>query len=127
MQNNIPFLIRIIISSLAVMITAWLLPGVHVEDYLTGILVALVLALLNAFLKPLLVIFTLPATLFTFGLFLFVINAVIILIADKLVSGLSVGGFWWAMLFSVVLTLITSILQSLGTKRRNNPNQDFHV
>jgi putative membrane protein len=127
MQNNIPFLIRIIISSLAVMITAWLLPGVHVEDYLTGILVALVLALLNAFLKPLLVIFTLPATLFTFGLFLFVINAVIILIADTLVSGLSVGGFWWAMLFSVVLTLITSILQSLGTKRRNNPNQDFHV
>lgn len=127
MHNNIPFLIRIIISSLAVMITAWLLPGVHVEDYLTGILVALVLALLNAFLKPLLVIFTLPATLFTFGLFLFVINAVIILIADTLVSGLSVGGFWWAMLFSVVLTLVTSILQSLGTKRTNNPNQDFHV
>jgi len=127
MHNNIPFLIRIIISSLAIMITAWLLPGVHVEDYLTGILVALVLALLNAFLKPLLVIFTLPATLFTFGLFLFVINAVIILIADKLVNGLSVGGFWWAMLFSVVLTLVTSILQSLGTKRTNNPNQDFHV
>ncbi len=108
--------IKIIISSLAVFLTAYLLPGVSVDTYITAIWVAIVLALLNGFLKPLLVIFTIPVTVVTLGLFLLVINAVIILLADNFVDGFYVSGFWWALLFSLVLSVITSLMESLGGK-----------
>jgi putative membrane protein len=108
--------IKIIISSLAVFLTAYLLPGVTVDTYVTAIWVAVVLALLNGFLKPLLVIFTIPVTLVTLGLFLLVINAAIILLADNFVDGFYVNGFWWALLFSLVLSVITSLMESLGGK-----------
>ena len=107
-------LIKIIISSLAVMVAGLLLPGVHIEDYFTGIAVALILAFLNAFLKPLLVILTIPATLVTFGLFLLVINAAIILLADYIVPGFVVDNFWWALLFSLLLSIITSLFERLN-------------
>lgn len=113
------FVIKIIISSLAVMVAGLVLPGVHIEDYFTGIAVALVLAFLNAFVKPLLVIFTIPATLFTFGLFLLVINALIILLADYIVPGFSVDNFWWALLFSLLLSLITSIFERLNGREED--------
>ena len=109
-------LIRIIISSLAVFLAAYLLPGVSVDSYITAIWVAIVLALLNGFLKPLLVIFTIPVTVVTLGLFLLVINAAIILLADNFVDGFYVSGFWWALLFSLVLSIITSLMESLGGK-----------
>lgn len=109
-------LIRIIISSLAVFLAAYLLPGVTVDSYITAIWVAIVLALLNGFLKPLLVIFTIPVTVVTLGLFLLVINAAIILLADNFVDGFYVSGFWWALLFSLVLSIITSLMESLGGK-----------
>jgi putative membrane protein len=108
--------IKIIISSLAVFLTAYLLPGVTVDTYVTAIWVAVVLALLNGFLKPLLVIFTIPVTLVTLGLFLLVINAAIIMLADNFVDGFYVNGFWWALLFSLVLSVITSLMESLGGK-----------
>ena len=108
--------IKIIISSLAVFLTAYLLPGVSVDTYITAIWVAIVLALLNGFLKPLLVIFTIPVTVVTLGLFLLVINAAIILLADNFVDGFEVSGFWWALLFSLVLSVITSLMESLGGK-----------
>ncbi len=110
------FLIKILISSLAVMVAGLLLPGVHIEDYFTGIAVALILAFLNAFVKPLLVILTIPATLFTFGLFLLVINAIIILLADYVVGGFEVDNFWWALLFSLLLSIVTSLFESLNGK-----------
>lgn len=109
-------IIKIIISSLAVFLTAYLLPGVTVDSYITAIWVAIVLALLNGFLKPLLVIFTIPVTVVTLGLFLLVINAAIILLADNFVDGFYVSGFWWALLFSLVLSVITSLMESLGGK-----------
>ena len=113
--------VKIIISSLAVFLTAYLLPGVSVDSYITAIWVAIVLALLNGFLKPLLIIFTIPVTVVTLGLFLLVINAAIILLADNFVDGFFVSGFWWALLFSLVLSIITSLMESLGGKPEKRP------
>jgi putative membrane protein len=92
--------------SLAVFAGAHLLPGIFVQDFLTSIVVALVLALLNIIVKPVLVLLTIPVTLITLGLFLLVINAVVVIIAGKLVPGFEVNGFWWALLFSVFLSLV---------------------
>ncbi len=110
------FLIRILLTALAVMLLAEFLPGVSVASYLTAIIVAIVLAILNLIVKPILVIFTLPVTVLTLGLFLLVINAVIILLADAFVSGFGVSGFWIALIFSLLLSLFQSVLFSfLGT------------
>ena len=103
-------IVRLLISALAVFACAYILPGVHVRNFTTAIIVAVILALLNAFLKPVLVILTIPVTVITLGLFLLVINAVIILLCAKLVDGFRVDGFWYAMLFSVVLSLINALL-----------------
>jgi putative membrane protein len=100
------------------MLTAWLLPGIHVDGFFTAILVALALALLNVFIKPIFIILTIPITIFTFGLFLFVINALIILIAGHFIGGFQVDGFWWALFFSIILTIISSLLGISG--RREN-------
>ena len=109
-------LVKIIISSLAVFLTAYLLPGVTVDTYITAIWVAVVLALLNGFLKPMLIILTIPVTLVTLGLFLLVINAAIILLASHFVDGFYVSGFWWALFFSLMLSILTSFMESLGGK-----------
>ncbi len=119
-------LIRLIISAIAVLVTDLLLPGVTISDMnttnglLTALLVAAVLGLLNALLKPILILLTLPVTLVTLGLFLLVINAVIVLIAARLVNGFTVDSFWWALGFSLLLSLVTSILSSFDKsgKRR---------
>ncbi|MBS1651731.1 MAG: phage holin family protein [Bacteroidetes bacterium] len=107
------FITRILISALSVMIVATLLKGVHINNFGTALLVAIVLAFLNTFLKPLLTILTIPITIFTLGLFLLFLNALMIILAGKLVNGFSVDGIGWALLFSVILSFITSILNSL--------------
>lgn len=84
--------LKILLTALAVIVLANILPGVEVSGYVSAIIVAAVIALLNMVVRPLLIFFTLPATLVTFGLFIFVINAIIILLADKLVSGFAVSG-----------------------------------
>jgi putative membrane protein len=106
------FIIRLLLSALAVVLLANILPGVSVASYWVAILVAVVLSLLNFVVKPLLVIFTLPVTILTLGLFLLIINAIIILLADWLVEGFDVAGIWWALLFSLLLSLLQSILFS---------------
>lgn len=108
------FIMRLIITALAAMVTAYILPGVQIKNFITALILALVLGLLNVLVKPILVILTLPATILTLGLFLLVINAVIILIASNLITGFKVNGFWWALLFSIVLTIINSIMLGLG-------------
>lgn len=110
------FILHLLVSSLAIFLTAYILPGVNVGAYSIAILVALVLAVLNAIVKPLLIILTIPITIFTFGLFLLAINAGIILIADWLVDGFHVDSFWWALLFSIVVSFIMSVFQKLGSK-----------
>jgi putative membrane protein len=111
------FIIRLLLNGLAIVLTAYLLPGVEVDAYGTAIVVALVLSIANVVVKPILIILTIPITVVTLGLFLLVINAVIILLADYLVDGFSVGGFWWALLFSLIMSVFNSITDDL-TKRR---------
>lgn len=109
------FLIQLVISTLAVLIASYLLPGVSIEDnsFFTALIVAAVLAFLNTVVKPIMIILTIPVTIISFGLFLLVINALIILLAAKLVEGFHVDGFWWALLFSLILSIVTSILESI--------------
>ncbi len=106
-------IIRILLTALAVILIAEFLPGVSVESYVTAIIVAVVLALLNLIVKPILVILTLPVTILTLGLFLLVINAVIILMAGSFISGFGVDGFWIALIFSLLLSVFQSILFSV--------------
>ncbi len=105
--------INLLINGLAVLISAYLLPGVKVDGYFTAIVVAVVLGIVNTILKPILILFTLPITILTLGLFTFVINALIILLVSSLVPGFSVKGFGWALIFSLVLSLVNSFLHSL--------------
>ncbi len=105
--------IKLLLTAIAVIILAKILPGVTLVGYGYAILVALVIGILNTLVKPILVFLTLPATVITLGLFLLVINAVIILLADYFLSGFSVTNFWWALLFSLLLSVLQSILHSL--------------
>jgi putative membrane protein len=105
--------LKILLTALAVIVLANILSGVTVTGYGAAIIVAIVIAILNMIVRPLLIFFTLPATIVTFGLFIFVINAVIILLADKLVDGFAVSGFWIALLFSILLSIFRSFLFSL--------------
>ncbi len=104
------FLLKVLVTSVNAFVLAWILDGVEIKDYFTAILVALVLALLDAFVKPLLVLLTLPATLLTLGLFLLVINAGIILLDAHFVGGFKVDGFWNALLFSILLSFFNSFV-----------------
>jgi putative membrane protein len=106
------FILKLLLSALAVVVLANILPGVSVDSYLTAIIVAVVLSLLNFLVKPILILFTLPITILTLGLFLLIVNALIILLADALVNGFSVSSIWWALLFSLLLSLLNSILHS---------------
>ena len=110
-------LIRILVTGLAVLISSYILPGVTVDGMVSAIIVAAVLMLINAVVKPIMIILTLPVTIFTLGLFLLVINAICILLASSLVPGFHVDGFWWALLFSVILAIINSIFE--GFARQN--------
>lgn len=115
-------LIRIFITALVAYGLSTVLSGVHIPQFTTALILALVLALLNTFIKPILVVLTFPITIITLGLFLFVINALIILLADKLLDGIKIDGFWWALLFSLLLSVVTSFANSAFNKgeKRNN-------
>lgn len=111
-------ILRILITAFIVVALANFLPGTGIKNYGTGIWVAIILGLMNVFVKPVLIILTLPVTVITFGLFLLVINAIIILLCSSLVSGFYVDGFWWALLFSLLLSFCQSILFA-GFKNSN--------
>lgn len=106
-------LIRILLSTIAVLVADLLLSGVHAPDLKTGLLVAVVLGVLNAVVRPLLLLFTLPVTVFTLGLFVLVINAAMVMLAASIVPGFVVNGFWWALAFSVLMWVVQSILLAL--------------
>ena len=110
------FIIRLLITAAAAYGLSMILKGVHIPDFKDALILAIVLALLNTFIKPLLVLLTLPFTIITLGLFLFVINAIIILLADGLMDGIKIDGFLWALIFSLVLSFVTSVLHSLLEK-----------
>jgi len=110
-------IIRFLLSGVAVLITSYLLPGVHTVHFGYALLVAAILSIVNAIIKPILVILTIPITILTLGLFLLVINALIILLVDALTPGFAVDGFWWALAFSLILSVLNSLISDV-TKQR---------
>lgn len=105
-------ILRILLTAVSVVILSKVLPHVFVDSYFTAVIVAIVLGLLNFIVKPVLTLLTLPITIVTLGLFLLIINALMILLADGLVDGFSVDGLWWALLFSLCLSFLQSIFFS---------------
>ena len=106
-------IIFFLINAISAMFAGYILPGVHVDSFLTALGIALVIALLSAVLKPIMVLLTLPITILTFGLFLLIINGFIVILADKLIAGFSVDSIWWAILFSIFVSAVASILGSI--------------
>lgn len=104
------FLLTWLLAAVSLMITAYLVPGFVINSFVAAILAAVVLGLVNAFVKPILVILTLPLTIFSLGLFLFVINAIAIWVAGALTPGFDVTGFLPALVGSIVLTVVSSVL-----------------
>ena len=111
-------LARWIVNAGALLLVAYLYPGVQVRDFLAALGAALVLGLVNALIRPILVILTLPVTLLTLGLFLFVINAGLFWLVAELVSGFTVTGFWAALVGSILYSLITLVTSWLLFPRR---------
>ena len=111
-------IVQFLLSGLAVLLTAYLLPGVDVDHYGYALLVALGLSLANVIVKPILIVLTIPITIITLGLFLLVINAIIILLVDYFVPGFEVDGFWWALAFSLILSVVNSIFSSLSKEKK---------
>lgn len=102
------------------MLAAYLLPGVHIENYGYALLVALLLSVANAIVKPILIVLTIPITIVTLGLFLLAINAAIILMVDYFVPGFGVDGFWWALAFSLILSVFNSMFSDLSKEKRED-------
>ena len=106
-------LINWIVSALVILVVAYFLPGVHVSGFVAALTVALVLGLINAIIKPIFVMLTLPLTVVTLGLFVFVINALLVMLASAIVPGFVVYGFFWALVFSLVLSISNAFVKSM--------------
>lgn len=117
------FFAKTVATALAVLVAAYILKGIQVDNTGTALIVALVLGLLNSFVKPILIILTIPITIFTLGLFLLVINIIIVKIAANLVSGFAVDGWVAALLFSLVVSFVSSIIEAIIGTNGNNTNK----
>lgn len=104
-------LISWIVSALAILASAYVLPGIKVDGFVAALTIAVVMGLVNAVIKPILIVLTLPINILTLGLLTLVINALLILLVAKIVPGFAVAGFWWAVAFSIVLSLVGAVLQ----------------
>lgn len=105
--------VKIILSALAVLVLSNFLPGISVESIESALVLAIVLGFLNTFLKPLLVLFTLPVTIFSLGLFLLVLNAIIVFIAAYFVNGFDVSGWLAAIIFGALMTIAETVINKL--------------
>ncbi|HEX5026472.1 MAG TPA: phage holin family protein [Agriterribacter sp.] len=106
------FIIRLFVTAAVAYGLAYILKGIHIDTYWTALIFALVLAIVNLIVRPILVILTIPLTIITLGIFLFVINALMVLLAAKVVDGIAIDGFWWALLFGLLLSIVSSLLLS---------------
>ena len=102
------WLVKVILSAVAVLVSAYLIPGIGVDTFFTAVVVALVLSIINLVFRPIFVLLTLPITFVTFGLFLLAINAFMIMLASSLVDGFHVSGFFPALIFGFVLSFLQS-------------------
>lgn len=105
-------LLRLIITAAVAYGLSKVLSGIEVADFWTAFIFAVILALLNVFVKPILILLTLPVTILTLGLFLFVINALVILLASRIVEGFVVENFWWGLLFALLLSIINTFINN---------------
>lgn len=103
-------IVRLLVNAGVIYGLAYILKGIHINSFWTALVFALVLGLVNLIVKPLLIILTIPLTILSLGLFLFVINALMVLLAAKLVNGITVDGFWWALLFGFLISVVSSLL-----------------
>jgi putative membrane protein len=106
------FIIKLFVTAAVAFGLAHLLKGIHIDTYWTALVFSLVLAIANIIVRPILVILTIPLTIITLGLFLFIITALMVLLASKLVDGIHIDGFWWALLFGLILSVVSSLLFS---------------
>ncbi|MFA6603369.1 MAG: phage holin family protein [Patescibacteria group bacterium] len=106
-------LIRWIIAALAILATAYVLPGVTVSSFFVAMVVAAMLGVVNAFIRPVLLLLTLPINILTLGLFTFVINALMVMLVANIVPGYKIASFWWALAFSLLLSLIMNVLDGV--------------
>lgn len=104
------YLLKMVITAMTVVICSYLMSGIHVKNFLTALVVSIVLSLLNTFLKPLLIVLTIPITIFTLGIFLLFINAIIIYFTDVLIDGFQVDSVWWAIGLSIILAFVNSTI-----------------
>src|SRR5215467_11749125 len=112
------FLVRILVIAAVSFGLSHVLRGIHIDTFWTAVVFAVVLAILNIFVKPLIILLTLPVTIITLGLFLFIIDALVVLLASRFVDGIHVSGFWWALLFSLILSVVTSLIDKEVEKER---------
>lgn len=105
-------LLSILLSTLAVAVTAYILPGVHVANFWSALVAAVILGIVNGFILPLLLLITLPINILTLGLLTFVIIGLLVLAVSAIVPGFHVDGFWWALVFALVLAIINSFLHA---------------
>ena len=103
-------LVELITRMIVLLVTAYVVPGFHIDSYSTALIVALVLGILNMLLKPLLVLFALPATILSFGLFIFVINAILLILASQFIKGFRIDSFFTAIIAAIVISVVSSIL-----------------
>jgi putative membrane protein len=108
-------LINWFITTIAILIAAYFLPGVIVRSFGAALVTALVLGLINAFIRPILIFLTLPLTILTLGLFTFVLNALLVLLTSAVVPGFDVKNFWWALLFSLVFSFVSFLLHRIAS------------
>ena len=111
------FIIRLLITAAVAYGLTYVLSGVHFSSFQGALIFAVVLAILNAIVKPILTILTLPITIVTLGLFLLVINALMILLADRFMDSLTVDGFWWALIYSILLSIVSGFVGGLVKDR----------
>ena len=113
------FILNLLINAVSAFVLAKyiLKAGVEINGFMPALIFALILGLVNAIVKPILIILTIPITILSLGLFIFVINALMVMLAAYFVPGFKIDGFWWALGFSILLTIVSSVLSSLlGTK-----------
>jgi putative membrane protein len=113
-DGSVGILGYLLINTLSIFAVSYILSGIEVGSLTTALIVAVVMAILNVTLKPLLIIITIPLTVITFGLFLFVVNVLVLYAAAYLIDDFQIAGFWWALLFSLLVSFVNSVLYGIG-------------
>lgn len=118
-MRNLQVIINLLLSGIAVFVSSYILPGVKVDGFVTALIVAILLAVVNTFIKPLVLFLTLPINILTLGLFSLVINALMVILVAAIVPGFHVDGILWAFVFSIVLSLVSSVIYMLMPDKKN--------